>query len=136
MAKVKEINKMQPEPIRGLWWFNMKLDTGEEVLFSHADEAPYKVGDELPAYEIKEEKGRGGSKKVLRLRPETKEDKGVSVTVDSGEKRNVILSAKARACIDLVSTAVSMAEKSSGKAKTDAVYKGLVKMVWKQLDEI
>lgn len=133
MAKVKEINKMQPEPIKGVWWFTMKLDTGEEALFSHTDEAPYKVGDELPPYEVTVQKGRGGEKKVLRLKTE---DKGMSVTVDSGEKRSIILSAKARACIDLVSVAVSMAEKSNGKAKTDAVYKNLVKMVWKQLDEI
>lgn len=133
MAKVKEINKMQPEPIKGVWWFNMKLDTGEEAIFAHADEAPYKVGDELPPYEVTVQRGRGGEKKVLRLKTE---DKGVSVTVDSGEKRSIILSARARACIDLVSTAVSMAEKSNGKAKTDAVYKSLVKMVWKQLDEI
>lgn len=133
MAKVKEINKMQPEPIKGVWWFTMKLDTGEEALFSHTDEAPYKVGDELPPYEVTVQKGRGGEKKVLRLKAE---DKGVSVTVDSGEKRSIILSARARACIDLVSTAVSMAEKSNGKAKTDAVYKNLIKMVWRQLDEI
>ena len=133
MAKVKEITKAQPEPIKGVWWFTMKLDTGEEALFSHTDEAPYKVGDELPPYEVTVQKGRGGDKKVLRLKTE---DKGVSVTVDSGEKRSVILSAKARACIDLVSVAVSMAEKSNGKSKTDAVYRGLVKMVWKQLDEI
>ena len=131
MAKVKEINKMQPEPIKGVWWFTMKLDTGEEALFSHTDEAPYKVGDELPPYEVTVQKGRGGEKKVLRLKTE---DKGMSVTVDSGEKRSVILSAKARACIDLLPVAADMADKF--KMKTEVAYKGLVKMVWKQLDEI
>ena len=131
MAKVKEINKMQPEPIKGVWWFNMKLDTGEEAIFAHADEAPYKVGDDLPPYEITVQKGRGGEKSVLKLKPE---DKGMSVTVESGEKRNVILSARARACIDLVSVATEVAEKH--QMKTEVAYKALVKMVWKQLDEI
>ena len=77
------------------------------------------------------EKGRGGEKNVLKLKPE---DKGVSVTVESGEKRNVILSARARACIDLVSVATEVAEKH--QMKTEVAYKALVKMVWKQLDEI
>lgn len=131
MAKVKEINKMQPEPIKGVWWFTMKLDTGEEALFSHTDEAPYKVGDELPPYEVTVQKGRGGEKKVLRLKTE---DKGVSVTVDSGEKRSVVLAAKAKACLELIIPALDMAARH--QMKTEVAYKGLVKMVWKQLDEI
>jgi hypothetical protein len=92
------------------------------------------AGDEIARYEITEQTRRGGAKKILKVLP--KEDKKIEVTADFGEKRNVILSARARACIDLVPVAVEMAEKSQGKAKTEAIYKGLVKMVWKQLDEI
>ena len=134
MAKVKEINKMQPEPIKGVWWFKIVLDSGEEAYYSNTMEVPYVAGDEIARYEIKEQSGRGGVKKILTVLP--KEEKKIEVTADFGEKRNVILSARARACIDLVPVAVEMAEKSAGKAKTDAIYKGLVKMVWKQLDEI
>ena len=134
MAKIKEITKAHPEPIKGVWWFKIVLDNGDEGLYSNTMETPYVAGDEIARYEITEQPGRGGAKKILKVLP--KEDKKIEVTADFGEKRNVILSAKARACIDLVSTAVSMAEKSNGKAKTDAVYRGLVKMVWKQLDEI
>lgn len=134
MAKVKEITKMQPEPIKGVWWFKIVLDNGDEGLYPNTMEAPYVAGDEIARYEITEQTGRGGAKKILKVLP--KEDKKIEVTADFGEKRNVILSARARACIDLVPVAVEMAEKSQGKAKTDAIYKGLVKMVWKQLDEI
>ena len=135
MAKIKEITKAQPEPIKGVWWFKIVLDNGQEAFYSNTMEAPYVAGDEIPRYEIKEQSGRGGVKKILTVLPPL-EEKKIEVTADFGEKRNVILSARARACIDLVPVAVEMAEKSAGKAKTDAIYKGLVKMVWKQLDDI
>lgn len=132
MAKVKEINKMQPEPIKGVWWFKIVLDSGEEAYYSNTMEVPYVAGDEIPRYEIKEQTGRGGAKKILTVLP--KEEKKIEVTADFGEKRNVILSARARACIDLVSVATEVAEKH--QMKTEVAYKALVKMVWKQLDEI
>lgn len=136
MAKVKSITKAQPQPIKGMWWFKIILDSGEEAFYSDEKEEPFKDGDEMPAYEIKQSTGRGGGKNILTILPPPTEQKGVSVTVDSGEKKNTILHARARACIDMVSQAIEMAEKSGGKVKTDAAYRGLVKMVWKQLDEV
>lgn len=135
MAKVKNIQKTQPQAIQGFWQFLITLDTDEEAYYADQSEEPFKVGDDIGLYRIDETKSRAGTRNVLTLlSPE--EEKKIELTVDSGEKRNIILSAKARACIDLVAPAQAYSEKSAGKLNTAKAYGILVDMVWKQLEKI
>jgi len=135
MAKVKNIQKTQPQAVQGFWQFLITLDTDEEAYYADHSEEPFKVGDDIGLYRIDEAKSRAGTRNVLTLLP-PEEDKKIEVTVDSGEKRSIILAAKGRACIDLVGPAQALAEKSEGKLNTARAYASLVSMVWKQLEKI
>ena len=135
MAKVKNIQKTQPQAVQGFWQFLITLDTDEEAYYADHSEEPFKVGDDIGLYRIDETKSRAGTRNVLTLLP-PEEDKKIEVTVDSGEKRSILLAAKGRACIDLVAPAAMMAEKSGGKINTAKAYAALVGMVWKQLEKI
>ena len=136
MAKVKEISKAQPQPIKGVWWFKITLDNGEEVFYCNTLENPYSVGDEIPRYEITEQTGRGGAKKILTVLPPLPEEKRIEVTAEFGEKKSIVLAAKARACIEMMAVAANMARESAGKTTTEKAYKALVKMVWSELERI
>jgi hypothetical protein len=136
MAKIKEISKAQPQPIKGVWWFKIVLDSGEEAYYSNTMEEPYKVGDEIPRYEITEQKGRGGTKKILTVLPPPPpvEEKRVEVTAEFGEKKSVVLSAKARACIDAMGYAVEFVKGTT--QKINDIYPVLVKAIHKELDRL
>jgi hypothetical protein len=98
-------------------------------------EAPYVIGDDIPYYNVTEERGRGGTKKILHvLPPPPEEPKKIEVTADFGEKKQVILAAKARACIDLVAPTIELVAKDPGKVK--GAYTALVKMVHGELDRL
>jgi hypothetical protein len=120
-----------------MWWFKIVLDNGEEAYYCNTMETPYSVGDDIPRYEITEQKGRGGSKKILKVLPPPpppEEPKKIEVTAEFGEKREVILAAKARACIDAMGYAVEFA-KGTDK-KVGDIYPALVKSIHKELDKI
>jgi len=134
MAKIKSIQKAQPQAIQGFWQFLITLDTGEEAYYADPSEHPLKEGEEIGNYRIDETKSRAGTRNVLVILPP--EEKKIEVTADFGEKHNIIMSAKARACIDLVPSALAFAEKSGGKLNTAKAYGILVDMVWKQLKDI
>jgi hypothetical protein len=138
MAKIKEITKAQPQPIKDVWWFKVTLDTGEEAYYSNTMEEPYKVGDDIPYYNFTEEKGRGGTKKILHVLPPPpipEEPKKIEVTAEFGEKRSVVLAAKARACIDAMGYAVTFTSGVTDK-KVNDVYPALLKAIHKELDRI
>lgn len=142
MAKIKEITKAQPQPIRGSWWFKITLDTGEEAYYSNTMEAPYVAGDEIPKYSIAEQKGRGGTKKILTVEkvapppvPIPAPTKKIEVTAEFGEKKSVVLAAKARACIDAMGYAIEFEPRALGKKLND-LYPALVKAIHKELDKI
>jgi hypothetical protein len=138
MAKIKEITKAQPQPIKDVWWFKIVLDNGDEAYYSNTMEEPYKVGDDIPHYNFTEEKGRGGTKKILHVLPPpppAEEPKKIEVTAEFGEKRSVVLAAKARACIDAMGFAVEFMPLAGDKKLSD-VYPALLKAIHKELDKI
>ena len=136
MGKIKDIKKAQPQPVKGLWWFKITLDSGEEVVYSHESEEPFKPGDELPPYEVKETAtGRGGSVKMLVLLPPKPDPAPVSeYTYEAVDKTTTILSAKARACIDAMGYAATIAP-LVGK-KPSEIYPFLVKSIHGELDKL
>jgi hypothetical protein len=135
MAKVKNIQKTQPQAIQGFWQFLITLDTDEEAYYADHSEEPFKVGDDIGLYRIDETKSRAGTRNVLTLLPPP-EEKRVEVTVETGEKKSIVLAAKAKACIELVAPALAFAEKSGKQLNTAKAYGILVDMVWKQLEKI
>lgn len=137
MAKIKEITKAQPQPIKDMWWFKITLDNGEEAYYCNTMEVPYVAGDEIFRYEITEQKGRGGTKKILTVLPPPPpvEEKKIEVTAEFGEKKSVILAAKARACIDAMGYAIEFEPRALGKKLND-LYPALVKAIHKELDKI
>lgn len=136
MAKIKEIHKSQPQAIGGVWWFEIALDNGDKALYSDKTEEPYKVGDDFPDYEIRDAAGRSGTKKVFYiLPPAPPEEKRIEVTADFGEKKSVILAAKARACIEAMGFTVGLLPFSNGQ-KFSQIYPVIVKAIHKQLDDI
>ena len=134
MAKIKEITKASPQPIKGLWWHKVKLDTGEEAFYADEKEEPFKVGDDVPRYEISELKDRAGTRKILAVLPE--EPKKIEVSADFGEKKDVIFAAKARAIIDAMGYAVAfMPYAPKGKTVVD-IHGSFIKVIHKELDRL
>ena len=135
MTKIKDIHKAAPQQRQGQWWFDVTLDSGEKCYYAHESEEPFKAGDELPPYEIKEEAtGRGGSRKMLVILA-TPDKKPVEEYTYSGvDKTTTILSAKARACIDAMGYATAVPP-PEGKKLGD-VYGALVKLIHSELDKL
>jgi hypothetical protein len=136
MAKVKNIQKTQPQAVQGFWQFLITLDTDEEAYYADHSEEPFKVGQDIGLYRIDETKSRAGTRNVLTLLTPEPEEKKIELTVESGEKRSIVLAAKAKACIELVGPAQALAEKSNKQLNTAKAYGILVDMVWKQLEKI
>ena len=136
MSKIKDIKKAQPQPVKGLWWFKITLDSGEEVVYSHESEEPFKPGDELPPHEVKDTAtGRGGSVKMLVLLPPKPDPAPVGeYTYEAVDKTTTILNAKARACIDAMGYTMTMPGVT--KELIVGVYQKLVKAIHSELDKL
>jgi len=123
MAKIKDIHKVAPQPVKGLWWFEITLDTGITAKYSDAREEPFRNGDEMPYHEVVTKQGKTEPQQVFVLVPEPKKEPSYGVTT----RDDIVRTAKAKACIEVM---------GYSKLPDYSDYKEMLKLVFEQLDKL